>query len=144
MRVLVMGYVENTLGSGEKIEFEIKFHWLYTITAWSALIFLGVIGIGIIIFLSMMIKKWTTERVLTNSRFIKKTGWIRRNTEEIPIDRMEEVNLNQTFSGRIFGYGNVTISGMGIGKINLNMIDDPLDFQRKLNDLKVNLSAQAP
>ena len=102
------------------------------------------IGIGILIFFSMMIKKWTTERVLTNSRFIKKTGWIRRNTEEIPIDRMEEVNLNQTIHGRIFGYGNVTISGMGIGKINLNMIDDPLGFQRKLNDLKVNLSAQAP
>ena len=139
-----MGYVENTLGSGEKIEFEIKFHWLYTFSAWSYLIILGFIGIGIIIFLSMMIKKWTTERVLTNSRFIKKTGWIRRNTEEIPIDRMEEVNLNQTILGRIFGYGNVTISGMGIGKINLNMIDDPLDFQRKLNDLKVNMSSRAP
>ena len=91
----------------------------------------------------MMIRKWTTERVLTNLRIIKKTGWIRRNTEEIPIDRMEEVNLNQTIFGRIFGYGNVTISGMGIGKINLKMIDDPLDFQRKLNDLKANLSMQA-
>jgi len=139
-----MGYVENTLGSGEKIEFEIKFHWLYTFSAWSYLIILGFIGIGIIIFLSMMIKKWTTERVLTNSRFIKKTGWIRRNTEEIPIDRMEEVNLNQGIFGRIFGFGDVTISGMGIGKINLNMIDDPLDFQRKLNDLKVNMSSRAP
>ena len=139
-----MGYVQNTLGNGETIEFEIKFHWLYKVTAWLALIILGVFVIGVIIFFSMMIRKWTTERVLTNLRFIKKTGWIRRNTEEIPIDRMEEVNLNQTIFGRIFGYGNVTISGMGIGKINLKMIDDPLDFQRKLNDLKVNLSAQAP
>ena len=139
-----MGYVENTLGSGEIIEFEIKFHWLYTFTAYLALIILGFVGIGIIIWLTMMIKKWTTERVLTNSRFIKKTGWIRRNTEEIPIDRMEEVNLNQTIFGRIFGYGNVAISGMGIGKINLKMIDDPLDFQRKLNDLKIRLTAPTP
>ncbi|MGY9001027.1 MAG: PH domain-containing protein [Rhodospirillales bacterium] len=138
-----MGYVQNTLGNGETIEFEIKFHWLYKVTAWLALIILGVFVIGVIIFFSMMIRKWTTERVLTNLRFIKKTGWIRRNTEEIPIDRMEEVNLNQTIFGRIFGYGNVTISGMGIGKINLKMIDDPLDFQRKLNDLKANLSMQA-
>jgi uncharacterized membrane protein YdbT with pleckstrin-like domain len=138
-----MGYVQNTLGNGEIIEFEIKFHWLYKVTAWLALIILGVFVIGVIIFFSMMIRKWTTERVLTNLRFIKKTGWIRRNTEEIPIDRMEEVNLNQTIFGRIFGYGNVTISGMGIGKINLKMIDDPLDFQRKLNDLKANLSMQA-
>jgi uncharacterized membrane protein YdbT with pleckstrin-like domain len=135
--------VQNTLGNGETIEFEIKFHWLYKVTAWLALIILGVFVIGVIIFFSMMIRKWTTERVLTNLRFIKKTGWIRRNTEEIPIDRMEEVNLNQTIFGRIFGYGNVTISGMGIGKINLKMIDDPLDFQRKLNDLKANLSMQA-
>jgi len=139
-----MGYVENTLGSGEIIEFEIKFHWLYTVTAYLALIILGFVGIGIIIWLTMMIKKWTTERVLTSSRFIKKTGWIRRNTEEIRIDRMEEVNLNQTIFGRIFGYGNVAISGMGIGKINLKMIDDPLDFQRKLNDLKVQLTPPIP
>jgi len=139
-----MGYVENTLGSGEIIEFEIKFHWLYTVIAYLALIILGVVGIGIIIWLTMMIKKWTTERVLTSSRFIKKTGWIRRNTEEIRIDRMEEVNLNQTILGRIFGYGNVAISGMGIGKINLKMIDDPLDFQRKLNDLKVQTASPPP
>ena len=139
-----MSYVENTLGTGESIEFEIKFHWLYTVTAYLALIILGAVGIGIIIWLTMMIKKWTTERVLTNSRFIKKTGWIRRNTEEIRIDRMEEVNLNQTIPGRIFGYGNVTISGMGVGKINLKMIDDPLDFQRKLNDLKVQFAPQTP
>ena len=87
-----------------------------------------------------MIKKWTTERVLTDSRFVKKTGWIIRNTEDIRIDRMEEINFNQTILGRIFGYGNITLSGMGTGSIRLNMIDSPIDFQRNLNDLKFQYS----
>ena len=90
----------------------------------------------------MMIKKWTTERVLTDIRFIKKTGWIMRQTEEIRIDRMEEINLDQSVLGRLFDYGDVKISGMGMGGIVLSMIDSPIDFQKRLNDLKVQYFQQ--
>ena len=92
----------------------------------------------------MMIKKWTTERVLTDNRFIQKTGWILQNTEDIRIDRMEEVNLNQSILGRIFDYGDLRISGMGAGSIQLNMIDSPIEFQKSLNDLKVTYSKKGP
>ena len=91
----------------------------------------------------MMIKKWTTERVLTDSRFIKKTGWIIRNTEDIRIDRMEEINLNQSILGRIFDYGDIRISGMGAGSIRLKMIDSPIEFQKSLNDLKFQYAQKA-
>ena len=96
--------------------------------------------IGLVIFLYMMIKKWTTERVLTDIRFIQKTGWIVRHTEEIRIDRMEEVNLDQSIFGRILDYGDVQIAGVGTGEIKLKMIDSPIEFQKKLNDLKVRFA----
>lgn len=165
-----MGYVEDTLGTGESIIYVVSFHWLWTFLA----CFYLLIGVGsgvslitlfpaeihghmptiVLLYLAsffcfflgftsfffMMIKKWTTERVLTDSRFVKKTGWIIRNTEDIRIDRMEEINFNQTILGRIFDYGNITISGMGSGSIRLNMIDGPIDFQRNLNDLKFQYS----
>ena len=169
-----MGYVEDTLGSGEKIEYDISFHWLWTFSAYIILVVLGsaaltlyfllhsitplnatdtamelipslVVGfIGLIAFLFMMIKKWTTERVLTDNRFIQKTGWIVRHTEDIRIDRMEEVNLDQSLLGRILDYGDVRISGVGTGYIRLKMIDSPIEFQKTLNDLKVNFSASNP
>ena len=169
-----MGYVEDTLGHGETIEYVVSFHWLWTFTAYMFLIIsllfaatfhiyipniiptgsiellpglfasLVIFSVGFIIFLRMMIKKWTTERVLTDNRFIQKTGWILRNTEDIRIDRMEEVNLNQSILGRIFDYGDLRISGMGAGSIQLNMIDSPIEFQKSLNDLKVTYSKKGP
>ena len=97
-----MSYVEKTLGQGEIIRYRVQFHWLYTFVAFLSLILLGWVVIGIFIFLYMMIAKWTTERVLTDFRFIKKTGWIMRKTEEIQIKRMEEINLNQSILQRIY------------------------------------------
>ena len=165
-----MGYVEDTLGSGETIEYDVSFHWLWTFSAYTIFVIMGaaalalylVLGpmtsieatepmirlipslllavIGLVIFLYMMIKKWTTERVLTDIRFIQKTGWIVRHTEEIRIDRMEEVNLDQSLFGRILDYGDVHIAGVGTGEIKLKMIDSPIEFQKKLNDLKVRFA----
>ena len=139
-----MGYVEDTLGSGETIKYDVAFHWLWTFSAYTMLVIFGWVGIGVVVFLYMMIRKWTTERVLTNIRFIQKTGWIVRHTEEIRVDRMEEVNLNQSLLGRILDYGDIKISGVGTGEIKLKMIDSPIDFQKKLNDLKVKFSASTP
>ena len=131
-----MSYIEKTLGKNEKILYRINYHWLYTAIAILSLIFLGVFIIGIFIFLFMMIQKWTTERCITNFRLIQKTGWIARNTEEMRIDRMEEINLKQTVIDRIFGSGSIVITGVGQGKIKLKFIDEPLVFQKKLNNLK--------
>ena len=133
-----MGYVEDTIGTNEKIVYTVKFHWIYTFSAFLYLLFFGVFIIGIIIFLKMMINKWTTERVLTDSRYIKKTSWISRNTEEISIYKIEEVDLSQSILGRILGYGSISVSGTGSGNIFLKSIDDPLIFQKHLNDLRFN------
>ena len=135
-----MGYVEDTIGINEKIIFVVKFHWLYTFVACLYLLFLGIFFVGIIIFLKMMINKYTTERVLTDSRYIQKTGWIARNTEEISINKIEEVDLKQTILGRVLGYGSISISGTGSGHILLKDIDAPLLFQKNLNDLRFNNS----
>ena len=135
-----MGYVQDTIGNNEKIIYTVKFHWLYTLIAFLNLLFLGVFIIGIINFFKMMINKWTTERILTDLRYIQKTGWIKRDTEEIRISKIEEVDLKQSILGRILGYGSINISGTGSGKITLELIDDPLVFQKNLNNLKSNSS----
>ena len=55
-------------------------------------------------------------------------------------EKIEEVDLKQSILGRILGYGSINISGTGSGKITLELIDDPLIFQKNLNNLKSNAS----
>lgn len=135
-----MGYVQDTIGNNEKIIYVVHYHWIYTLTAFFNLLFLGIFIIGIINFLKMMINKWTTERVLTDLRYIQKTGWIKRDTEEINISKIEEVDLKQSILGRILDYGSIEISGTGSGQIILKSIDEPLIFQKNLNNIKSNIS----
>ncbi len=131
-----MSYVQSTIGKDEKIIYYINYHWAYVALAYFYLIIFGVFIVGVILFFRMMINKWTTERVLTNKRYIQKTGWISRKTEEISVHKIEEVEFNQSILGRVFNYGSVLISGTGVGKIKLNLIDDPLIFQKKLNNVR--------
>ena len=135
-----MGYIEDTISDDEKIVYIVQFHWIYTFIAFLYLIFLGLLLIGIFIFIKMMINKWTTERALTNTRYIQKIGWISRNTEEIGINKIEEVDLTQSILGRSLGYGSISISGTGSGHILLKNIDEPLSFKKNLNDLRFNNS----
>ena len=131
-----MKFIKSTLPDNETIEMEISFHWTHTLVAWLYLLFLGWLIIGVFLFISMYLEKWTTERALTNRRLILKRGFIRRKTEEISFNRVEEVNLSQSILQRILGSGDIKVTGTGAGEIMLKNIDDPLDVQKKVNELR--------
>jgi len=131
-----MKFIESTLPDNETIEMEISFHWTHTLVAWLYLLVLGWLIIGVFLFISMYLEKWTTERALTNRRLILKRGFIRRKTEEISFNRVEEINLSQSILQRILGSGDIKVTGTGAGEIMLKNIDDPLDVQKKVNELR--------
>ena len=131
-----MKFIESTLPDNETIEMEISFHWTHTLVAWLYLLVLGWLIIGVFLFISMYLEKWTTERSLTNRRLILKRGFIRRKTEEISFNRVEEVNLSQSILQRILGSGDIKVTGTGAGEIMLKNIDDPLEVQKKVNELR--------
>ena len=60
--------------------------------------------------------RWTTETDVTNMRVVHKTGFIKRRTFEMALDKVESVDVNQSILGRILNYGDVTIMGVGEGK----------------------------
>jgi len=131
-----MKFIRSTLPDNETIEMEVYFHWTHTLVAWLYLLVLGWLIIGIFLFISMYLEKWTTERALTNRRLILKRGFIRRKTEEISFNRIEEVNLSQSILQRILGSGDIRVTGTGAGEVVLKNIDDPLDVQKKVNELR--------
>ncbi len=131
-----MAYIEKSLGHGERLIMKARFHWWYTLQAWLALIFLGIFIIGIWIFFSLMIKKWTTEIGITTHRFIKKTGFFTIKTDEMAIHNIEGVKLTQTFWGQMLGYGKIHIEGTGVDAIELPVIAHPIAFRAAIETAK--------
>ena len=131
-----MSYIDNSLGDGETVIARAHFHWLYSAAAWLALLVLGVVGIGIIIFISMMVKKWTTEMGVTSHRFVEKKGLFSLRSNEIALPNIEGVKVEQSFLGRIFGYGTVRIESTGVDAVTTPTIADPVGFVRAIQTAK--------
>jgi uncharacterized membrane protein YdbT with pleckstrin-like domain len=62
-------------------------------------------------------------------RVVHKTGFIKRRTFEMALDKVESVDVNQSIMGRLFNYGDVTIMGVGEGKETIRTIASPLEFR---------------
>jgi uncharacterized membrane protein YdbT with pleckstrin-like domain len=131
-----MSYIQESLGEGEIIIARARFHWLYSLLAWLALIFLGIVLVGIVIFVTMMIRKWTTEIGVTSHRFVEKTGLLSLHTNEIALNNIEGVRVNQGLLGRIFGYGTVRVEGTGVDAVTTPNIADPVGFVRAIQTAK--------
>ncbi|MEZ5960570.1 MAG: hypothetical protein R3C30_09125 [Hyphomonadaceae bacterium] len=73
-----MGYVEQTLGTRERMIARGKWPMIFWLRAWAALIFLGIIGVGIFLFVRDTIVMLTTEFAVTDARVVMKQGWLER------------------------------------------------------------------
>ena len=131
-----MSYIENSLGANEKLVARAEFHWWYSLKAWLALILLFWCIIGIVIFFQMMIRKWTTEIGVTTTRFVEKTGLFSLRTNEIALPNIEGVRVEQSFWGRVLGYGHLRIEGTGVDAVIVPDIADPIGFRRAIETAK--------
>lgn len=127
-----MSYIDKTLVPGEKILARARFHWSYTALSWIWLITTGWFLIGIAIFFSRSLRKWTTELVVTNQRFVYKRGIFSFKTDEFTAARIQAITLSQSFWGRLLGYGHLNVRGEEIGQFGLPVIADPVGFRKAL------------
>lgn len=131
-----MSYIENTLGQGERIVAKAHFHWWYSFKAWAALILLGWCLIGIVIFFSLMIRKWTTEIGVTTHRFVEKEGLFSLKTFEVALPNIEGVRVTQNLWGRLLGFGSLRIEGTGVDHVDLPNIAQPFAFRAAIETAK--------
>ena len=124
-------YVEGALIKDEKIVH------LGHISLWSLwhLIALGIIllpavGIGLIFLIIAYIRYKTTELAITTKRVIVKSGFIRRSTIEININKVETIQVDQEILGRMFNFGTLVISGAGNPQAPIAGISGPMEFRR--------------
>ena len=121
-----MGYVQKSLGKDEKILKEFEVHWIpYVLGAFAALF---IVGIPFLLSLIM------SERALTSSRVVNKTGFIARRTAEMKLSKVENIRFSQGILGRILGYGHVEISGTGSGIVLFGWVKSPISVKREIED----------
>ena len=137
-----MSYIQKSLGKGETLIARAHFHWWYSLKAWLALIFLGIFIIGIVIFVMMMVRKWTTEIAVTTHRFVEKEGLFTLKTFEVALPNIEGVSVVQSFWGRLLGYGHLRIEGTGVDHVDLPDIADPITFRAAIETAKSGAPAR--
>jgi len=71
----------------------------------------------------------TSELVITDRRVLIKVGFIRRQTFEMFISKIESVAVSQGMLGRFFNYGTVEIRGTGGSSESFATIAAPLQFR---------------
>tara|TARA_B110000971_G_scaffold94178_1_gene96846 strand:- start:1797 stop:2180 length:384 start_codon:yes stop_codon:yes gene_type:complete len=125
-----MGYIEKNLQKDEEIIMNIKLSSLI----WLEIVFLFIIVIGIPAAIKRIIMVFTLDQSITTKRVIQKSGWISRNIEEMRISKIETVEFTQSIFGRIFGYGDVRISGVQT-KLNLRFVEKPKAIKNKIDSL---------
>ncbi|AVA38254.1 PH domain-containing protein [Cupriavidus metallidurans] len=129
-------FVENSLIPGEKIEAQATITWLSQFWYFVLAIILVMTVIFPIIFILLAILNvTTTELAVTNKKVIGKTGFIRRVSIDLPLEKLESVNINQGIVGRILGYGRVSIRGIGGNNVSIPFIKKPMDFRRVIMGL---------
>jgi uncharacterized membrane protein YdbT with pleckstrin-like domain len=147
-------YIDDILQPGEKVLYSTNAHWMFYLPAmgaWAGVVILLVLSsfssavpslvlvclasasvIAIVaLYLSFRgwFHRWTTETDVTNMRVVHKTGFIKRRTFEMALDKIESVDVNQSILGRILNYGDVTINGVGEGTETIGTIASPLAFR---------------
>ena len=160
-----MSYVQKVLQPGETIVYQTKLTWamyipgllllaaavvffvvthiMFDTTIWADIVNLVLVAVAVILLAQEWFQRWTTEIAITDRRVIFKRGFIRRDTIEMSLEKVESVDVNQSLLGRLFDYGNVTIRGTGTGFAPLRSIDQPLEFRSHVTGMPAKLSESA-
>jgi uncharacterized membrane protein YdbT with pleckstrin-like domain len=136
-------YVDESLGANEQIVMRGRWPLAHWAMAWLILIVLGVVVIGVYIFIRRAVRMLTTEFAVTNKRVILKWGWLNRHTQELTVESIESVQLVQSIWGRIFGYGRLTVTGTGDARIIFPPMAEPVKFRRAIETSRGAKGAEA-
>lgn len=133
--------MKTSLKKDEKILLITRQHWLRLLLPFFAWILLTVLlllwradstAIWIIILVTVLypLVEYVSWRhnlwSVTNLRIIDETGYFTRYSKESPLDKINNVEYDQSIWGRLFGYGNVDIqTAAEMGETKYMLIHHP-------------------
>jgi len=108
------------------------------IFCFSGMVFIISISVALIVLVRIL----TTELAVTNKRVIAKTGFIKRNSLDLRLTKIESVEVDQGILGRLLGYGTITLTGTGGTHQSFRGIVDPINTKRKITQIVEHYNSQ--
>ena len=137
-------YVEGALVKDERVVH------IGHISLWSMwhLIAVGVvlipaIGLGLVFLAVAYVRYKSTELAVTTKRVIVKHGFIRRQTVEINLNKVESIQVDQGVLGRVFSFGTLVISGTGTSQAPISGIAHPMAFRKAFIEAQDGAKSEA-
>ena len=124
-----MSFLDTRLAPGETVVYRGRFSRMQYVYAWAILVLLGIFLIGIAIWIREMVRLNTTEFVVTNRRVVLKDGFFAVHVNELTLSAIEGSEVDQSFAGRLFGYGRLTMRGRGDTHLEFPTLDQPSRFR---------------
>ena len=82
---------------------------------------------------------WTTYQfsslTIKQKQLILRTGILVRNTVDIPLSKIESIDIRQSILGNLFQYGALVITGTGGTRQIVNYLNKPLTCRRYIEQL---------
>ena len=126
-----MPFPRKLLNEGEDIVLDLHPHWWFFVKPVVAVIVTVVAAVALrdndpariallvlivlsVLWLCAVYARWaTTHVVVTTDRLIHRVGVLGKQGKEIPLERVNDIAVNQTFFERLIGSGDVTIESGG-------------------------------
>jgi uncharacterized membrane protein YdbT with pleckstrin-like domain len=105
-----MSYIDSILETGERRTYSAQIHWLAN-ARWHYFM-ANIFG----------------DLVITDRRIIEKKGVIRIRCRSVSLSQIASVTLQQSFWGRVLGYGNILVRDSGGRGFVYRDISDPQMF----------------
>ncbi|HSH78670.1 MAG TPA: PH domain-containing protein [Herpetosiphonaceae bacterium] len=160
-----MSYLDELLGQGEAILFTSRRHWfILAARILAEIILLGLLlaaaafaryadladqgdlialialAVGLFVMLSALgdYLRWRNEQyVVTDRRVLQLKGVINKRVLDSSLEKINDVELQQSLFGRMFGYGTIEILTASEEAINrMEAIAQPLEFKRAMQDAR--------
>lgn len=141
-----MSYAENSLFKDETIVSSAQFSWLSLISTVIIAAILSAIGIAMIVItrfdwvfliissifyliaavmiIERILSVLLQELTLTNKRLIGKVGILSRKTLDAPLNKLNNISVQQGILARIFKYGTVSVTTSS-GEFKFDFIQHP-------------------
>ncbi|MGE5104664.1 MAG: PH domain-containing protein [Betaproteobacteria bacterium] len=148
-----MSYIDRNLLDDEHVVFRTRLHWKLLIgpvlfalvtllpAAWFLLQntwndwTLIPPAVGLMFLLAAILKRQSSDFAVTNRRVMMKVGVFSTRSVELLLSKVEAIAVNQTLAGRIFGYGDIVVTGSGGTEERFPDIQAPLELRRAVQSV---------
>ena len=124
-------YVEGALVKDERVVHigHISLWSLWHLIAFGVVL-LPALGLGLVFLAVAYVRYKSTELAVTTKRVIVKHGFIRRQTVEINLNKIESIQVDQGVLGRVFNFGSLVVAGTGTSHAPISGIAEPMAFRK--------------